>query len=516
MQYPQAEDYIRAVQQPEQAFLRPELRTAEFEVHPVFRIPMPASGNVAVVFRAEVEGADTALRFFIREDASTRERYTALGRHFAGHGIEDCVAHPTWLDDAISLNDAAWPMVRMEWVDGRTLDEYVGHLARGGDTGALTSLATTWRGFVGRLQQADFAHGDLQHGNILVDTSSTLRLVDFDGSWISSFQGDPPPRETGHPNYQPAGRKWGRWMDTFPGLVIYTALLTLARRPGSWTQLQNGENILFSAGDFVPPFRTPAWEAVASVPDEEVVRAADQLRRMCTSGWGADEAMESLLTARPGIDVRAEPAGAEAPLFLGVHLPSQPAQWWERAEPKPAADGAAEPVIAAASAGEPVTAAAGAGEPVTEPVTAAAGAGEPVTAAASAGLPPPSPEAHPAGAAMPPPPPKIQPGAAQAQASPSFAASPPGTWYGGGSRGMSGPGHSSGGIVGSTAPRRPATTGRRPAAEVVGLLLLIVALTALVSGLVVDAAGGDGGLAAVASAFVAAVLALPLLLRRKQ
>ena len=48
------------------------------------------------------------------------------------------------------------------------------------------------------------------------------------------------------------------------------------------------------------------------------------------------------------------------------------------------------------------------------------------------------------------------------------------------------------------------------------LLLAIVALTALVSGLVVDAAGGDGGLAAGASAFVAAVLALPLLLRRRQ
>jgi hypothetical protein len=81
---------------------------------------------------------------------------------------------------------------------------------------------------------------------------------------------------------------------------------------------------------------------------------------------------------------------------------------------------------------------------------------------------------------------------------------------------MSGPGHSSGGTAGSTAPRRPVRTGRRPAGEIVGLLLAIVALTALVSGLIVDGAGGDGGLAAAASAFVAAVLALPLLLRRRQ
>ncbi len=511
MQYPQAEDYIRAVQQPEQAFLRPELRSAEFELHPVFRIPMPASGNAAVVFRADVGGADTALRFFIREDASTRERYTALGRHFAGHGIEDCVAHPTWLDDAISLNDAAWPMVRMEWVDGRTLDEYVGHLARGGDTGALSSLATTWRGFVGRLQQADFAHGDLQHGNILVDTSSTLRLVDFDGSWISGFQGDPPPRETGHPNYQPAGRKWGRWMDTFPGLVIYTALLTLARRPGSWTQLQNGENILFSAGDFMPPFRTAAWETIASVPDEEVALAAEQLKRVCSSGWGADEPLESLLTARSRIEVRAEPAVAEAPLFPGVHLPSQPAQWWERAEPVHMSTAMPPPPpTTRPGAPAPANAAMPPASPETQP-------GAP--APANAAMPPPPPKTQPgapapANAAMPPPPPKTQPGA-QAPTSPSFPASAPGAWYAGVSGPISGPGDSSG-TVGSTTPGRPGRTGRRPAGEIVVLLLAIVALTALVSGLVVDAVGGDGGLAAGASAFVAAVLALPLLLRRRQ
>jgi eukaryotic-like serine/threonine-protein kinase len=497
MQYPQAEDYIRAVQQPEQAFLRPELRAAAFDVHPVFRIPMPASGNAAVVFRAEVEGADTALRFFIREDASTRERYTALGQHFAGHGIEDCVAHPTWLDDAISLNDVTWPMVRMEWVDGRTLEEYVGHLARGGDTGALSSLATTWRGFVGRLQQADFAHGDLQHGNILVDTSSTLRLVDFDGSWIASFQGGPPPRETGHPNYQPAGRKWGRWMDTFPGLVIYTALLTLARRPGSWTQLQNGENILFSAGDFVPPFRTPAWETVASVPDAEVTQAAEQLKRVCASGWGADEPLESLLTARPRIEVRADPAPAEAPLFPGVQLPSLPVQWWEPAEPMPTSANAASPPPAA----------------TTHPANAASPPPA-TTHPANAASPPPLATTHPANAAMPPPPPKTQPGT-QAPSSPSFSASPPGTWYGGVSGRMSGPG-SPGGSVGPAAPGRPVRTGRRPAGELVRLLLLIVALTALVSGLVVGAAGGDGALAAGVSALVAALLALPLLRRRRQ
>ena len=46
----------------------------------------------------------------------------------------------------------AWPMVQMEWVDGRTLDAYVGHLPARPDVGASPALAHTWRGFVARLQ----------------------------------------------------------------------------------------------------------------------------------------------------------------------------------------------------------------------------------------------------------------------------------------------------------------------------------------------------------------------------
>jgi eukaryotic-like serine/threonine-protein kinase len=295
--YPDAEDYIRAVQQPDRVFRLPAMRSAVFEPHPLYGIPIPASGNAAVVFRAGVGGQDTALRFFLREDASTRERYTALGRHVAERGLADCLAGAVWLDDAITVNAATWPVVRMSWVDGRTLDAYAGSLAAAGDVAALASLAATWRGFVGRLQGAGFAHGDLQHGNVLIDTTGALRLVDFDGSWIAAFDGGRPPGETGHPNYQRTGREWGRWMDTFPGLVIYTALLALALRPGYWAELHTGENILFCAADFEPPFRTRAWELLAGIGDTRFDHAARALQRACAPGWRATGPLESLLAA---------------------------------------------------------------------------------------------------------------------------------------------------------------------------------------------------------------------------
>jgi eukaryotic-like serine/threonine-protein kinase len=292
--YPTSEDYIRAVQQPERVFRVPALKQAKFELDSLWGIPRPASGNTAVVFKAAVDGVDQALRFFMR-DASTRDRYSALGHHFSIRGLNDCVARATWIDDAITFKQATWPVVQMQWVEGRTLDKYVEYLAGSNDGPALYSLAMAWRNVVDRLQRAEFAHGDLQHGNVLTDTRSTLRLVDFDGSWIPAFHGGPPPSETGHPNYQRTGREWGRYMDTFPGLVIYTSLLALSRRPGLWRSLHDGENLLFSRVDYAPPFTTWAWRAVSEIRDPDVEYAVARLRECCGPTWRAADTMESLL-----------------------------------------------------------------------------------------------------------------------------------------------------------------------------------------------------------------------------
>lgn len=330
--FPSAEDYVRAVQRPDLTFRTDALRRAVFELHPVFGIPMPASGQAAVVFRAGVDGADRALRFFIREDASSSERYRALGRHVGEHGLSGCLASTTWIDDVIEINGRTWPMIEMEWVDGRTLDAYVGHLAERRDVGALYRLAVSWRERVQLLQNAGFAHGDLQHGNVLVDTSSALRLVDFDGSWIAAFRDGPPPNEAGHPNYQRTGRTWGRWMDTFPGLVIYTGLLALSRRPDVWGALHTGENILLSHDDFAPPFATRAWGVLAEIGDPEVEHAVARLRDCCGTRGDADGTLEDLL-GREQLRLRPPPPAPDDP-----DVP-----WWVKTAPGGAANGTGMP-----------------------------------------------------------------------------------------------------------------------------------------------------------------------------
>ncbi|MCS7168862.1 MAG: hypothetical protein RMI91_04620 [Gemmatales bacterium] len=122
----------------------------------------------------------------------------------------------------------------------------------------------SWVELVENLERHKVAHGDLQHGNVLVvqDHSLqqfTLKLVDYDGMFvprlrISEQAGDP----VGHEDYNPLHRRFGPTMDRFPALVIYTALRALAFHAHELKpQIESGnlldERLLFRKSDFVDP-----------------------------------------------------------------------------------------------------------------------------------------------------------------------------------------------------------------------------------------------------------------------
>ena len=298
IEYPSADDYVKAVQNPQRTFTSDEFKAVRFPAHPLLGIPMPASGSSAVVFKAVVNGEEQALRFFTRRDVSSQERYNALNQYFETGGIADCVATSRWFEDAIMVKGRTWPLVRMQWINGRTLDQYVEGLVEDDDTAGIAKLVTAWRNLLARMQLAEFAHGDLQHGNVLVDASGRLRLVDFDCSWIKPFAGKSPPAESGHRNYQRPGRLWGQWMDTFPGLVIYTSLLALSRNTGLWNAFNDGDNLLFRLEDFDPPHQTDVWKHLSKVGGGELDPIVDRLKECCAPGWAPNAALDALLQPR--------------------------------------------------------------------------------------------------------------------------------------------------------------------------------------------------------------------------
>jgi serine/threonine protein kinase len=351
--FPAAGDYYKAVQAPTRCFTVPKLQGAEFVWDSLG--PTLARGSSAVVFQAAVEGRPQALRCYIREDASSRDRYSALDAYLARRDLSPYVSGTTWLDGAITVNRLSWPVLTMDWIDGRTLNEYVDFLVAGSNAAALTTLAGRWRELVALLQRSEFAHGDLQHGNVMVDQDGQLRLVDFDGVWIPQLAGLSPPTEFGHPNYQhPLHHVWDRWLDTFSALVIYLSLVALGQEPGLWLALYNSKNLLFAKNDFFPPFTTEAWKQLAALGDPQVDELARKLRECCDPFSASDRSLETILdqpSAAPALQV--VPAGQ---------------RWWEN---KPASG--PRPAAAAPSRSWPQTPPPGSSLPAPPPLSAPLG-----------------------------------------------------------------------------------------------------------------------------------------------
>ena len=298
--YPAAGDYYKAVQAPARVFTVPKLQAAEFVWDSLG--PTLARGSSAVVFQASVEGRPQALRCYIRNDASSRDRYSALDAYLAAHDLSPYVSGTTWLDEAIQVNRATWPVLTMDWIDGRTLNEYVDFLVTGSNAAALTTLAAKWRELVALLQNSEFTHGDLQHGNIMVDQAGRIRLVDFDGVWIPQLAGQSPPTEFGHPNYQhPMQHVWGRWLDTFSALVIYLSLVALGKDPGTLAGALQLQEPAVRQERLLPPVQDRGLEAAGRDGRPAGQRARPAAAGVLRSGLGVHQ--------EPGDDPR--PAGRD-------------------------------------------------------------------------------------------------------------------------------------------------------------------------------------------------------------
>jgi len=374
IQFPGVMDYFKAVQSPKKAFTVASLQTAEFEWDSLG--PRLARGASAVVFTAKVGGNRQAVRCYIRDDASSQERYRRLDEYLAGHDLNPYVSPATWLDSAIKVNGVTWPVLQMVWIEGRTLNEYVNYLVTNANTSALTTLAANWRELIKLMQSVEFAHGDLQHGNILIDQAGTLRLVDYDGVWIPQLARMAPPTEYGQANYQhPGTQEWGRWFDTFSALVIYLCLVALAKNPKLWPALYNGTNLLFMNSDFRRPHETPAWQKLADLRDAEVDELARRLRDCCDPGWVADKSLEQTIEVKTATS--ASPVVQEwwqkPPVTSGWPVP-QPSPSphptpspWPRVQDRPTLPGVSIPTGASLPAPPPLNTGTGAKPPPSQP-----------------------------------------------------------------------------------------------------------------------------------------------------
>ncbi|MFA5375612.1 MAG: zinc ribbon domain-containing protein [Dehalococcoidia bacterium] len=297
MSWPASDEYQGAIQNPRSCFRDLSLSGGQPAPNNL-GLPRIASGNFACVFKIETGVENFAVRCFLREVNDQQRRYDLLTQHLAGLWLQQLTGFE-YIAKGIQISGRWFPIVKMEWVEGETLDIFVERHLNNPET--LRHLAAQWRGAVAGLRGAHMAHGDLQHGNVLVDQSGLIRLVDYDPMFIPSLSGEKSP-ELGHPNYVHPKRAEDNYddnLDSFAALVVYLSLLALAAEPELWRRFYTGENLILTQSDFSEPAKSDCLRRLKANRDPMVAKLADILNDLCLKPPTQIPDLESILNNIP-------------------------------------------------------------------------------------------------------------------------------------------------------------------------------------------------------------------------
>ncbi|MEU6477741.1 AarF/UbiB family protein [Streptomyces sp. NPDC047017] len=341
-QFPTGAAYAEALQHTQLCFHHPELRGAQPELTKL-GLPRAVSGAFASVFSltSVTSGQRYAIKCFTRHVPDQELRYQAISSRLAQLNPAE-LSQPwnlgfEYLPDAISVGQDRYPVLKMDWVEGVTLSSWLddNHSHRF----AVERLADRFEALIRDLAAHEIAHGDLQHGNLLVASDDTLRLVDYDGMYVPALAGMSG-TERGHRNYQSPLRgndDFGATLDRFSAWVIFLSLKAIATDPALWNGLHDpsGEFLLLTEEDFKNPGGSTRLQALLAHPDRMVSGLAGQVRSFACQPLDvlpplapAVTRQQTATTAASGISASgtASPPGTGGlPGWMTGHVPAQTA-----------------------------------------------------------------------------------------------------------------------------------------------------------------------------------------------
>ena len=253
MNYPLISEYIEAIRTAEDNFdklsnLRPVLDDRG--------CPVMSSGNFAVVFK--MKSVDTgrcyAIKCFIKDQEGRAEAYQRISEELE-FVSSPYLLHVQYLEnelfvDTTQTDQEEFPVLKMEWMEGKPLDAYLRENIH--DSYALEMLTYRFCRMGAFLLSQPFAHGDLKPDNILVRENGELALVDYDGMFVPSMEGQKA-RELGSPDFRHPLRdehQFDSHIDDFAIASIALSLKAIALEPTLLEKYGAADCLLFSAEDY--------------------------------------------------------------------------------------------------------------------------------------------------------------------------------------------------------------------------------------------------------------------------
>jgi serine/threonine protein kinase len=270
---PTGVEFATALQHPQIAFADPALRTGYVRTN---RMGLPApvgSGAFASVFEiTDVNSNRWAVKCFTQRVNDREERYRSIDATLASVHLTSLIGfeyQPQGIQVATARGVGRFPIVKMEWVEAIGLLAWLDQNFMASKR--VEALADQFADLASSLDVRGISHGDLQHGNLLIDRNDRIRLIDYDGMYVPSLAGRAA-SERGLANYQSPRRRdrhFGPGLDRFSAWVIYGSLLAVAIAPYLWTSLHGpgDEKLLLGRDDYENPATSAALLALRGTGD---------------------------------------------------------------------------------------------------------------------------------------------------------------------------------------------------------------------------------------------------------
>lgn len=210
------------------------------------------TGGFSVVYPFEYNNEVWAFRCWHADLGNLRGHFLTLSAALSKLNLPYFCSF-IYIDEGIVVEGKKYPTTRMKWIDGKNLKEYI--CIHKNDKNKLKNLANNFVKMITTLHKYHISHGDLQHGNILVDDNDNLFLIDYDSVYVPELQGEADIIK-GLKGYQHPKRGdnllANEKVDYFSELIIYLSILAIAEKSSlvEKYQVEDSEQLLFSFEDF--------------------------------------------------------------------------------------------------------------------------------------------------------------------------------------------------------------------------------------------------------------------------
>ncbi len=304
MAYPQSTEYHSAVQNPELCFIDPELQSGNVRTTPL-GLPYALSGGFALTYTIESGPKKFAVRCFHREVRDIQSRYEMISKRLKVLNSKFFVDFD-YEDKGIRVNNGRYPVVKMRWVEGLTLGDYISKTAT--NKQKMVSLRDQFRELNDFATQSNIAHGDIQDLNVIV-SNDRLVLIDYDGMYVDGLAVGTG-NEIGHKDFQHplrTAKEFGPNMDRFSLILIDLALSIIIERPDLLSKYKSGgEALLFKANDFKDPGKSPLFTELMAIPS--LTSSVANFRAVCQAPVDAIPGLRDFIAGR-SIPALSTPSG---------------------------------------------------------------------------------------------------------------------------------------------------------------------------------------------------------------